>query len=155
MTPGENAAVHLREYLERIIEDLDRRIDARFLHMERSFDSAMAALAKALELQAVEYERRLSALNGEAGRIARIASESVSKELFDSRTNELRALFEARVGETRAFADSELRAVRTFVEAELKTIRVTMSAFENWKAWVIGATVAAATIGGLAVKKLF
>ena len=41
------------------------------------------AVARNLERQATEYERRLSDLNGEQGRIARIAAASVTRELFD------------------------------------------------------------------------
>lgn len=90
----------------------------------------MKADAEALQIMATEYARRLTDLNGEAGRIAKIASESVSKDRFEEKIAEARNL----------------------INSELHTIRVAISAMENWKSWVIGATATAAIAAGMLAK---
>lgn len=57
---------------------------AERLAMERALrEQWQSATSKALELQALEYERRLEALNGEAGRLAKVLADSVPREVFD------------------------------------------------------------------------
>ena len=48
------------------------------------------ATQKALKLQKKEYERRLEDLNHEAQRLKTMQSQSVSRELFDAKIDELR-----------------------------------------------------------------
>ena len=68
--------VTLREYIE-----------ARLKGME----DLRAQEARQLVLQAAEYERRLTALNGEQSRIAANQALSVSREIWDSSQREDRA----------------------------------------------------------------
>jgi len=51
--------------------------------MEKSLDilwEKVQGMQKALDLQAIEYERRLRDLNGEAGRIKEVLKESIPRE---------------------------------------------------------------------------
>jgi len=54
------------------------------------FDEKFNALEKALELQAKEYERRLTALNGEADRLHKMQEQYVPREVFERMLDELR-----------------------------------------------------------------
>lgn len=47
------------------------------------------AMEKALQLQAKEYERRLSDLNGEAGRLRDMQATYVPREVFDTVVKDL------------------------------------------------------------------
>ncbi len=75
---------------------------AEFYAFARLMDERAVAIDRALNLQAVETERRLDALNGEAGRLAKVLSESVPREVWQqARDADERALDEAvRVGGT-------------------------------------------------------
>lgn len=66
------------------IETLKEHLELKF----RSLDALRAAEARALILQAEEYERRLEGLNGEQARIATNQSASVSRELWESTQRE-------------------------------------------------------------------
>jgi len=63
----------LRELIELRIDSLRSLVDER-----------VRAQENALALQAREYERRLDHLNGEAERLLRMQSLSVSRELYDT-----------------------------------------------------------------------
>jgi len=52
--------------------------------MKQLMDERRDAIDKALSKQAEEYQRRLEALNGEAGRLATILSQSVPREVFEA-----------------------------------------------------------------------
>lgn len=54
------------------------------------FEEKFKALQKALKLQAKEYERRLTALNGEADRLHKMQEQYVPREVFDRVVDELR-----------------------------------------------------------------
>lgn len=54
------------------------------------FEEKLKALEKALELQAKEYERRLTALNGEADRLHKMQEQYVPREVFERMIDELR-----------------------------------------------------------------
>lgn len=63
-------------------------------------------LEKALKIQAIEYERRLVALNGEVARIKESQEKSISVERFDGVLNQLNARFDAQqkeINELREF----------------------------------------------------
>lgn len=66
------------------IETLKEHLELKF----KSLEALRAAEARALILQAEEYERRLDALNGEQARIAANQSASVSRELWESTQRE-------------------------------------------------------------------
>lgn len=68
--------VSLRDYFHALRAEDNRRIEERF-----------TALAKALELQAEEYERRLHALNGEYQRDRQRQSQYVTQDKWET-TNE-------------------------------------------------------------------
>jgi hypothetical protein len=51
--------------------------------MQRAIDLAAELNETKLQLQAVEYERRLEKLNGEGDRIKDILKESIPREIFD------------------------------------------------------------------------
>lgn len=55
--------VPLRDFVERIIEENNRRRDDLRTEDRRFLEQSLLAVAKALELQAREYERRLEDLN--------------------------------------------------------------------------------------------
>jgi hypothetical protein len=55
-----------------------RELEIKLAAAERRFDESRETDAKALKLQAAEYERRLQALNNEHGRIAAAQSTYVS-----------------------------------------------------------------------------
>lgn len=53
------------------------------------FKTKFEAMEKALQLQAKEYERRLSDLNGEAGRLRDMQATYVPREVFDTVVKDL------------------------------------------------------------------
>ena len=62
----------------------ERELRAIFDGHERELRKQVEdATARNLDRQAIEYERRLGALNGEQGRIAKILAQSVTRELHD------------------------------------------------------------------------
>lgn len=61
------------------INELEKRYDREFNHIRDLIRQSELSSNKALDLQAKEYERRLDALNGEAGRIAKIQNDFVPK----------------------------------------------------------------------------
>lgn len=61
------------------INELEKRYDREFVHIRDLIRQSELSSNKALDLQAKEYERRLDALNGEAGRIAKIQNDFVPK----------------------------------------------------------------------------
>jgi hypothetical protein len=63
-------------------------------HLEEKIDSSQSTNSKALELQSVETERRLEALNGEAGRLTKILDASIPREVHERDIKELRALID-------------------------------------------------------------
>lgn len=67
----------------------------RFSGFQRITEERFKGQQDALKLQALEYERRLDALNGEAGRIAKSQALHVSREMFDTKVGDL----ERRSGE--------------------------------------------------------
>jgi hypothetical protein len=77
MTPGEHAAVHLREFIERIIEERDRQYSARFDHLVTMFNREVNAL-KELTEQALDAMRE-----------AVIKAEQAQRE-YNIRSNEFR-----------------------------------------------------------------
>ena len=54
----------------------------RIAHEGQLREQARSYIERALELQAVEYERRLESLNGEAARLAKVLDQSVPREVF-------------------------------------------------------------------------
>lgn len=65
--------VSLREYTSEKVESLRELTELRFQAQE-----------KALELQATEYQRRLSGLNNEAARIDQAVQKNVSRDTWDA-----------------------------------------------------------------------
>ena len=61
----------------------------RVIELERRVYERFALLDKALQLQAFEYDRRLEALNGEAGRLAVMQAHYVPREVFEAKIVEL------------------------------------------------------------------
>lgn len=53
-------------------------------HIRELLDERRDAIDKALEKQAAAYERRLEALNGEAGRLAHVLADSIPREVFEN-----------------------------------------------------------------------
>ena len=64
-------------------------------HLEEKFLWA----EKALTLQAEEYERRLNALNGEAGRLREMQSTYIPREVFDRSLQQQNEKFERVVND--------------------------------------------------------
>jgi hypothetical protein len=71
----------------------------------REFDEYKKVTQRELDLQAKEYERRLTDLNGEAGRLAKFMHSTVSQESFgdykkliDERVDALRKAEDQRTG---------------------------------------------------------
>ncbi len=103
--------IPLREYIENQLYEQDKRTNLKFTQIERRMEDN----AKALEIQAREYERRLEALNGEAGRIRNIQDTYVPRETFEAYQKE-RADADKRLAE-----GVEVNARR--FEDELKELR--------------------------------
>lgn len=66
-------------------------------------EEKMRSDARALDLQAREYERRLEVLNGEASRLAKVLAQSVPREVWDQQKA---ALDEWRASVDKALAGS-------------------------------------------------
>lgn len=64
-------------------------------HVEERF----AWAEKALKLQATEYERRLEALNGEAGRLREMQQTYIPREIFDRSLQQQNEKFERVVSD--------------------------------------------------------
>lgn len=54
------------------------------------FEEKLRALQKALKLQAKEYARRLTDLNGEAGRLHKMQEQYIPREVFDRVIDDIR-----------------------------------------------------------------
>lgn len=63
----------------RHIQVLEAKLDA----LERLVDEKFKASREALQIQANEYERRLSALNGEASRLREMQSTYLPREVYE------------------------------------------------------------------------
>lgn len=59
-------------------------VDRELRHLSEKIDLRLAALEKALVLQAAEYERRMGVLNHEGARLKEAAALSVSHEKYES-----------------------------------------------------------------------
>jgi len=68
--------------------------------VKQAHQKDMASGEEARRLQAIEYERRLSSLNGEAGKLHQMQATYVPREVFENASNEvakrLKILEEAR-----------------------------------------------------------
>lgn len=69
-------------HLEKLVM---QRIDA----LENITDMRFKAAEEALNLKSKELDRRLDALNGEAGRIAKVLEQSIPREVFDNYKKEM------------------------------------------------------------------
>lgn len=76
--------VTLKEYLNERIDNLRNKVDA----LEKSN-------AEAVNKSAVEIERRLETLNGEAGRIAKVLEASIPREVHERDIKEITGKLEA------------------------------------------------------------
>ena len=68
--------------------------------LKEHYDALRLAEAGALKIQAIEYERRLDALNGEQARIAKSQSTYVSRELWDAFKTQVDTFMAAHTGRT-------------------------------------------------------
>ncbi len=105
------------------------------------------ASQEALKQQAVEYERRLTALNGEAGRLTAANALNVSREVYDNdkkTDEEWKRRMESQIGET--VSDPEFRAYKDSTSTAL-----TLQAGKREGVGVTGQTVLAIVLGLAAV----
>lgn len=86
--------VSLKEYLITKIDDLEEKFDIA----EKNRDNNLA-------LQAKETERRLNALNGEAGRITKVLELSIPREVHERDINEIKSLHDRDIKEVKALID--------------------------------------------------
>lgn len=71
---------------ERQILELHLRLrDERMAHIATLFEQKLLAAEKALQLQALEYERRLEALNHAHAEAVKVQNTYVPRELFEQR----------------------------------------------------------------------
>jgi len=70
---------------ERIDHERQLRVasEERLLHEKELREQVETAVEKARSIQFNEYERRLEALNGEAGRIREVLEKTVPREVFE------------------------------------------------------------------------
>lgn len=112
MSNGEWSHVSLREFIEeKIAADRERN---NILFTERM---------RALEIQAREYERRLDALNGEAGRIRDIQATYVPRETYENYVKEQAAaarILSTQVEQTKTTLEKQVESVRTTLENAAK-----------------------------------
>lgn len=97
--------VSLREYLEKQVCDLDKRLDERF-----------CARDKARALQASEYERRLSDLNHEQARLAADRERFMPREIADTRQRDYE-LWKAIIDKTIATAQGRATVTTVVMSA--------------------------------------
>jgi hypothetical protein len=102
------------------------------LHIREVLGLELKARDAALQLQALEYERRLQTLNHENARILEAASKSVSLERFEAAM----ALQAVHNEQTRTFIDR--------FEAATEQLRLSQERFARWVA-IIGAVLAILT----------
>ncbi len=82
------------------LHEIDRRLSVH----EVSHNKDMQSLSKALDLQAVEYERRLTSLNGEAARLREMQAHYVPRELYEQYQGEVNKT----IAELRSYRDTNL-----------------------------------------------
>lgn len=85
-----NDKINVKAYFERILHDQKQLDDER----EKRMDERFAGLAKALELQAKEYERRLGALNDEYGRDRARTAAFVTVDKFETAIERINEKFD-------------------------------------------------------------
>ena len=73
--------------------------------MQKAIDLSASLNEAKLQLQAIEYERRLDKLNGEGDRIKEVLKESIPREVFDRTMSSNDQKNEARVKELSAKID--------------------------------------------------
>lgn len=98
------------------------------------------AIDKALQLQASEYERRLEALNGEAGRLAKVLADSVPREVFAQYVKETEAR-ERALGTTQ----SDKLAVA------LESVNARIDDLQNWRSGLEGRLIGVSAVIGVIV----
>lgn len=76
-------SIPLREHIEALFSAQERLFSADLKALENKMMASFAATDKALEVQAIEYERRLSDLNHEQARLAADRERFLSKEVYD------------------------------------------------------------------------
>ncbi len=110
MTDSEMAVLstkfeYLKEFFTEKIDSLDERLTERF-------DNAK----EALKIQAQEYERRLTILNGEAERLQRMQDTYVAKAVYDIQHSELSKQVNS-LNETRAHNQGQQAVIAVIVSA--------------------------------------
>ena len=94
-----------------------RELELRLDHEREMRETQQASLSKALDLQAIEVERRLQVLNGEYGRIDRVLNTTVPRELYQSAHEALKTridtLEDAGIERTTREQERERAQVRT------------------------------------------
>lgn len=71
------------------LESLQVRLESELASLRESMNLRFAAIEQARQLQAVEYQRRLELLNGEAKRLLDMQATYVPRELWDVKREEL------------------------------------------------------------------
>jgi hypothetical protein len=121
-------AAHLRELLSERITALEKGVEAKF-----------AAQQKALELMAVEYERRLTMLNGEAAKLNVMHIEETRKLTAMQATYITRELYEAHL-KSADHALADLREWRANLVGRFTMINVGVAAgVSALVAWIVRA----------------
>jgi hypothetical protein len=114
---------------------------AERLASERALREAhQKAVDKALEIQAKEYERRLEALNGEAGRLAKVLADSVPREVF---TNYAKDAAERE----QALVSSQTDRFNVAIEA----INARVDELQNWRSGLEGRLIGVSAVIGVIV----
>ena len=95
--------------MNKVIRERFRLQKAKTKHVKALVSLQLNLNEKARELQAKEYERRLSDLNGEAGRIKANQEKSISVEKFDGFINQINQKFDQIAKEIKTLSDASTK----------------------------------------------
>ncbi len=133
----------LKEHFEVLLDGVKANATADNLLLTERFNASQEALKQ----QAVEYERRLTALNGEAGRLSAANALNVSREVYDNdkKTDEVwKRRVEGQVSD--AVPQGEFRSYK-----ETTSTALTLQAGKREGVGITGQTVLSIMLGLAAV----
>lgn len=118
--------------------------------MEKSLDilwEKVQAMQKALDLQAVEYERRLTALNGEAGRLRGMQETYLLKDTYEVNNQTQNEKFDRALGAMDQKFEAAIREVKKDIK-DNSDWRTSQSGIDKGKTdiakqlpWIISAVI--------------
>lgn len=124
----ESYRVHLKEYLERLLDERDRHTGARFLAAERAVELARNEMDKNLELARIEMSRRLGDLNELRQEVTDDRSRFVLQSVYNA---EMSSREEWRQMVTERLATIESRSV-TWITA-IGVVGIAVNILISWK----------------------